>query len=101
MKGFELSAQGDGLRRRGRLAREGSGNHARAREDFEAGMDDDLNTSKALAAVFEFRRDVNTAMDAGEFGADDRAAALEVACADRFGAWGAGRRAGTDARSGD
>src|SRR5436190_9301390 len=34
---------------------------ARAREGFEAGMNDDLNTSKALAAVFEFRRDVNTA----------------------------------------
>lgn len=51
---------------------------SRAREDFEAGMDDDLNTSKALAALFEFRRDANTAMDAGEFGADDRAPVLEL-----------------------
>ena len=50
----------------------------RARTDFEAGMNDDLNTSKALAAVFEFRRDANTAMDAGEFGADDGRAALEL-----------------------
>jgi cysteinyl-tRNA synthetase len=50
----------------------------RAREDFEAGMNDDLNTSKALAAVFEFRRDANTAMDAGEFGADDGRSALEL-----------------------
>ncbi|HZM86830.1 MAG TPA: cysteine--tRNA ligase [Blastocatellia bacterium] len=50
----------------------------RAREAFEAGMNDDLNTSKALAAVFEFRRDVNTAMDAGEFGADDRGIVLEL-----------------------
>jgi cysteinyl-tRNA synthetase len=50
----------------------------RAREGFEAGMDDDLNTSKALAALFEFRREVNTAMDADEFGADDRSAALEL-----------------------
>ncbi len=50
----------------------------RAREGFDAGMDDDLNTSKALGSVFEFRRDVNTAMDAGEFGADDRAAVLEL-----------------------
>ena len=50
----------------------------RAREDFEAGMNDDLNTSKALAAVFEFRRDANTAMDAGEFGADDGRAVLEL-----------------------
>jgi cysteinyl-tRNA synthetase len=41
-------------------------------------MDDDLNTSKALAALFEFRREVNTAIDAGEFGADDRTAALDL-----------------------
>ena len=51
---------------------------ARAREGFEAGMNDDLNTSRALAAVFEFRRDVNTAMDAGEFGGGDREAVLEL-----------------------
>jgi cysteinyl-tRNA synthetase len=50
----------------------------RATEGFEAGMNDDLNTSKALAAVFELRRDVNTAMDAGEFGADDRVSVLEL-----------------------
>jgi len=50
----------------------------RAREGFEAGMNDDLNTSKALASLFEFRRDVNTAMDAGEFAADDRAVVLEL-----------------------
>jgi cysteinyl-tRNA synthetase len=51
---------------------------ARAREGFEAGMDDDLNTSKALAAVFELRREVNTAMDSGEFGADECASVLEL-----------------------
>jgi cysteinyl-tRNA synthetase len=51
---------------------------ARASEGFEAGMNDDLNTSKALAAVFELRRDVNTAMDAGEFGPDDRTTVLEL-----------------------
>lgn len=50
----------------------------RAREGFEAGMNDDLNTSKALAAVFEFRRDVNTAMDAGEFGGDDPGIVLQL-----------------------
>jgi cysteinyl-tRNA synthetase len=50
----------------------------RAREGFEAGMNDDLNTSKALASVFEFRRDVNTALDAGEFGGDDRGIVLEL-----------------------
>ncbi|HXG94220.1 MAG TPA: cysteine--tRNA ligase [Blastocatellia bacterium] len=50
---------------------------ARAREDFESGMNDDLNTSRALAAIFEMVRDINIAIDAGEFGADDRASALE------------------------
>jgi cysteinyl-tRNA synthetase len=50
----------------------------RARESFEAGMNDDLNTSKALASVFEFRRDVNSAMDAGEFGHEDRVTVLEL-----------------------
>jgi cysteinyl-tRNA synthetase len=51
---------------------------ARARDGFESGMDDDLNTSKALAALFELRRDTNTVMDAGEFGAGDREAVLEL-----------------------
>ena len=50
----------------------------RAREGFEAGMNDDLNTSRALASVFEFRREVNIAMDDGEFFADDRATVLEL-----------------------
>jgi cysteinyl-tRNA synthetase len=39
--------------------------HARveqALKDFEAGMDDDLNTSVALAAVHELTREVNTAL---------------------------------------
>lgn len=49
----------------------------RARQGFEAGMDNDLNTSEALAAVFELVRDLNTAMDAGQCLADDREAALE------------------------
>jgi cysteinyl-tRNA synthetase len=39
----------------------------RAQEDFTASMDDDLNTAEALAAVFEFVRDANTALDTGEF----------------------------------
>ena len=50
----------------------------RARQGFEAGMNDDLNTSKALAAVFELRRDVNTAMDSGEFGAAESTSVLEL-----------------------
>ena len=34
---------------------------------FTAGINDDLNTAEALAAVFEFVRDANSAMDSGEF----------------------------------
>ena len=47
-------------------------------QNFIAGMDDDLNTALALAAVFEFIRDVNTRMDAGEFQADNVADANRV-----------------------
>ncbi|HEV8618359.1 MAG TPA: cysteine--tRNA ligase [Candidatus Udaeobacter sp.] len=35
---------------------------ATALKDFEAGMDDDLNTSVALAAIHEFSREVNTVL---------------------------------------
>ena len=38
-----------------------------AREQFEASLDDDLNTAEALGAIFEYIRDTNTAMDSGEF----------------------------------
>ncbi len=44
---------------------------------FRESLDDDLNTAEALAAVFEYIRDTNTAMDAGEFLAGNAAAALE------------------------
>jgi cysteinyl-tRNA synthetase len=40
---------------------------AAAQAQFSAAMDDDLNTAEALASIFEYVRDVNTAMDAGEF----------------------------------
>lgn len=53
---------------------------ARAAEgirQFEEALDDDLNTAEALAAVFEYVRDANTAMDAGEFRAGNVAAAQE------------------------
>ncbi len=36
-------------------------------ESFRAALDDDLNTAGALAAVFEYVRDTNSAMDAGDF----------------------------------
>jgi cysteinyl-tRNA synthetase len=48
-----------------------------AREQFDAAMDDDLNTAEALGAVFEFVRDSNSAMDSGGFGKDNAKEALE------------------------
>src|SRR5579862_5912587 len=45
---------------------------------FEESLDDDLNTAEALAALFEFVRDANTAMDAGEFQSGNTAAALDL-----------------------
>src|SRR5579883_3388955 len=45
---------------------------------FTESMNDDLNTAEALGAVFEFIRDANTAMDAGEFRAGNVAAALDL-----------------------
>ena len=41
-------------------------------------MDDDLNTAQALAAVFEFIREVNSVIDAGEFRAGNVADAKAV-----------------------
>ncbi len=45
---------------------------------FDQSLDDDLNTAEALAAVFEYVREANTAMDAGGFRAANRAQALEL-----------------------
>jgi cysteinyl-tRNA synthetase len=44
---------------------------------FRESLDDDLNTAEALAAVFEYIRDTNTAMDAGAFRADNKKGAFE------------------------
>jgi len=44
---------------------------------FDAALDDDLNTAEALGTVFEYVRDTNTAMDAGEFRAENVPDALE------------------------
>ena len=54
-----------------------AGRIAKAADDFNAGLSDDLNTAQALAAVFDFVREANTAMDKGEFRQDDVAAAVE------------------------
>lgn len=40
---------------------------SKAHEEFDAGLSDNLNTARALAAVFDLVRDTNTAMDKGEF----------------------------------
>jgi cysteinyl-tRNA synthetase len=49
---------------------------------FAESLDDDLNTAEALAALFEYVRDTNTAMDAGDFRALNVARSLELL--DRF-----------------
>ena len=51
---------------------------ARAEAGFTAGMDDDLNTAEALGAIFEFVREANIAMDAGEFRRGNAAPALAL-----------------------
>jgi cysteinyl-tRNA synthetase len=51
---------------------------AEARLRFEESLDDDLNTAEALAAVYEYVRDTNTAMDAGEFTSGSTAGALDL-----------------------
>ncbi len=45
---------------------------------FDKSLDDDLNTAEALAALFEYVRDTNTAMDAGQFLAGNVPAASEL-----------------------
>ena len=51
---------------------------ANARRVFRDSLNDDLNTAEALAAVFEFVREANTALDRGEFHALNRADALAL-----------------------
>jgi cysteinyl-tRNA synthetase len=49
-----------------------------ALQRFEASLDDDLNTAEALAAMFEYIRDTNSSMDAGEFKSGNLAAAKKL-----------------------
>jgi cysteinyl-tRNA synthetase len=51
---------------------------------FDESLDDDLNTAEALAALFEYVRDANTAMDSGQFQEGNVVPALAVL--DRFDA---------------
>jgi cysteinyl-tRNA synthetase len=46
-----------------------------ANRQFTEALDDDLNTAEALAAVFEYVRETNSAMDAGLFAAGNVAGA--------------------------
>src|SRR3984893_5829447 len=53
----------------------------KAARDFDAGLSDDLNTAMALAAIYDFVREANIAMDKGEFRQGDVAAAMELLAA--------------------
>jgi cysteinyl-tRNA synthetase len=55
---------------------------ARALQEFETGMDDDLNTSIALAVIHNLSREVNTALARKQVRADDQRELL--AAIDRF-----------------
>jgi cysteinyl-tRNA synthetase len=46
----------------------------KAEEECDAGLSDDLNTARALAAMFDLLREVNIAIDRGEFRQGDVAA---------------------------
>ena len=50
----------------------------KAERDFEHGLEDDLNTAQALAAIFDLVRESNTAMDHGEFRQGDVGPALHA-----------------------
>jgi cysteinyl-tRNA synthetase len=50
----------------------------KAKEEFDRGLADDLNTAQALAAIFDLVRDANTAMDRGEFRQGDAAPVLAM-----------------------
>jgi cysteinyl-tRNA synthetase len=55
---------------------------ATALKEFEAGMDDDINTSVALAAIHDLTREVNTALAKGTLRADNQREVLDAI--DRF-----------------
>jgi cysteinyl-tRNA synthetase len=50
----------------------------RAAEEFEAGMDDDLNTSVALAVIHNLTRDVNTAIARKQLQEDNKRELLDL-----------------------
>jgi cysteinyl-tRNA synthetase len=50
---------------------------AKAADEFDAGLSDDLNTARALAAMFDLVREANIAVDKGEFREGDVPSVLE------------------------
>jgi cysteinyl-tRNA synthetase len=73
LRNFELRLKSEKFAAAGHAAAEERAAAATAR--FRETMDDDLNTAGALGVVFEFLRDTNSAMDAGQFGAENVASA--------------------------
>jgi cysteinyl-tRNA synthetase len=51
---------------------------ARAEAEFDAGLEDDLNTAQALGAVFDLVRDFNISLDRGDARAGDARCALNL-----------------------
>src|SRR5581483_7410055 len=51
---------------------------AQACQQFTDSLNDDLNTAEALGAIFEYTRDVNSAMDSGEFRVGNVPPALDL-----------------------
>jgi cysteinyl-tRNA synthetase len=51
---------------------------AETKREMRAGLEDDLNTARAQAALFEMVREANTAADRGELRQDDKAPLLEA-----------------------
>jgi len=51
---------------------------ATAEKEMRAGMEDDLNTARALGAIFDMVRDVNAALDSGQVKQDDVSKVLQA-----------------------
>jgi cysteinyl-tRNA synthetase len=51
---------------------------AKAKQEMRAGMEDDLNTARASAAIFDMVREANTLADRGELREGDKAPLLEA-----------------------
>lgn len=51
---------------------------AKAKQEMRAGLEDDLNTARASAAIFDMVREANTLADRGELREGDKASLLEA-----------------------